>query len=252
MGHLKECLLHFGKNLRGVEGTKESVARKKPMADFCGVQVSSMNRWFRDEDLLPNGEVRIKLMCFLQMLGYKVIELDAMAKVPRNFAELIGFGVLKPFQASELLGYTSVEKACHLYSILLRGLGMSEQRKQQMFEVWMAHKEELERKKAEAEEKYYWDFSSQLPSTQPSKAQSSLAIVHFEQESGETKLFRFAAAIDIMTGLLKLLDKNTEFSELGCLTDAETKIILKLSGCLSDLSSKIIFRHQRKEEADGA
>ena len=100
-GHLEECVRHLGTRLvSGMPYSPRGIAKKlKPIADFCGVTNRSVSRWLVARRF-PVGEVLIKFSCYLDMIGYRVIELERMPKSRRNFAELIGFGVLSSRQAA--------------------------------------------------------------------------------------------------------------------------------------------------------
>lgn len=104
-GHFDECLKHLGKSIFALvrRCSEEATLAKKPVADFCGVQICSVSRWLRGT-VLPIGEQYIKLMCYLDLVGYRVIELERMPKGRRYFAELIGFGLISSKQAAEQYG----------------------------------------------------------------------------------------------------------------------------------------------------
>ena len=109
-GHVEECLKHLGLKLyqgipRGSRGASEA---KRPIADFCGVTVDTTTRWLNDPKHLPVGEVYIRLMCFLSVNGYRVLELERMKPKVRNFARLIGFGLVTSQEAAEMLNYSQI------------------------------------------------------------------------------------------------------------------------------------------------
>ncbi|MGD0328143.1 MAG: hypothetical protein ABSB00_00295 [Minisyncoccia bacterium] len=146
-GHFEECLEHFGMsfNSRIPKGTRRATQVKKPIADFCGVTIHSVTRWLHNTGMFPIGEELIKLMCFLDMNGYRIIELERMPKVRRNFAELVGYGLLSGEQATILLGYAS---SSQLYEILRGDWNASEEKGQKMWNEWKRRKEELEKRKS--------------------------------------------------------------------------------------------------------
>ncbi len=207
-GHLDECLNHLSIRI--------TYALRKRMADFCGIADKSAARWFNET--IPIGETRIKLMCWLEIEGYVIIELERMRKTRRNFAELIGFGILSGKQASELLGYN---RASALYQVLEGQCEASKDKDQKMWDLWKERRRGLEQKKAE--KRLNLDNSKPL-------------------EKVELKPQQPLATISIMEGLLGLLEKQPiEFSvsELANLPQSSVSIILKLSTRLNILSSQL-------------
>ncbi len=103
-----------------------------------------------DPDLdnpLPRGEILIKIYCYLDLHGYKVIEFENMKKVLRNFAELIGFSILSPQQSYELLGYKDVSQ---VYQVLWEREGCSAEKQELMWTIWKERRGELEQRKQQA------------------------------------------------------------------------------------------------------
>ena len=143
-GHLDECLRHLGTKLAEVvpKGSRGAMESKRPLAEFCGVTIDSVTRWL--SGATPIGEQRIRLMCFLDSAGYRVIELERIPKVQRGFAELVGFGLISSQEASELLGYA--EKST-LLKVLAGQQGASGDKNQRMWDYWKEKKETLEQKK---------------------------------------------------------------------------------------------------------
>jgi len=228
-GHLEECFQHFSERVVSIapKGSHGSVEAKKPIAYFCGVTTGTVCRWLYGTGPLPTGEPRIKLMCYLDAMGYRVIELERMPKGRRNFVELIGFNLFSSSQAAELLGYSEASK---LYRVLQGRQDASDDKNQRMWELWKERKEELERKKSEAR--------ASLQRVEPAMTKQS-----------KSKPQQPSAAISIMEGLLGLLEKEpSEFSasELGNLPQSSASVILKLSGRLNILSSRLIAINQQK------
>ena len=208
--HFKECLDHFAKRFNAkVPPGKKGFELRKLIANFCGVGDPTVQRWLSDfKDHLPVGEIEVKLKCFLDLNGYRVIELERLPRVVRNFVELIGFDLLSTNAAAELLGYVRVYS---LYPVL-RGDeeygGISKDKETKMFDVWKGKKEELEQKKREALKLYCFDFLNQ---TGPVPSQQLLlppAII------GGTMASRRTAVLTILKGTLVLLEEGL-FSELS-------------------------------------
>jgi hypothetical protein len=239
-GHLEECFQHLKKSLdsKAPKGSRGALTVKKPIADFCGVGVSSVARWFRRTGLLPIGETLIKLMCYLDMAGYRVIELERMPKGRRGFVELLGYGLLSGDKAIELLGYSENST---LLKVLQGHHGTSKDKEQKMWDFWKEKKEELEKTKEELQKQFgsrsLGTKSKVLPRTNVSKVS--------DQHVSAT---RQIAVVSIMEGLLKLLEEDS----FGKLTNGNlaalqksADTVLRLSAHLSALSSRLIMTDQR-------
>lgn len=225
-GHLEECLKHFSNtlSLQAPKGSLKSTLVKKSVANFCGVTLNSINDWVRG-DTIPAGESLIKFMCYLDMMGYRVIELERMPNVLRNFAELIGFGFFSGKQAIEFLGYG---KTSRLYGILREERFIGDEKKQKMWDLWKGKKEELEKKKKEVKEK----------------------LCRLDTLPKAVLSFRKLAVVNIMKGLLMLLEEESldrlSESELAELQQ-QANTIFCLSARLSALNSRLTAFEQKKE-----
>lgn len=140
--HFDECLKHFGKQLNSVSN-KVRLKTIKSFADFCGVAQPTVKRWFDESWSPPNGEARIKSMCYLDACGYRVIEFERMPKVLRSFAELIGFGIVSAREASDLI---ENKKLSRMYE-LFRGATLTDEKRDRMWNVWKERRHALEQKK---------------------------------------------------------------------------------------------------------
>jgi len=149
-GHFEECFRHFvTAHITAVpKGSKESAKAKKPIADFCGVAIQTVTRWLYTQ-APPNGEPLIRLMCYLDMVGYTLIELERMPKVHRNFLELVGYGLLTGDEATEFLGYSS---ASTFYHVLRGKYNSSEDKKEKMWNAWKERREILQQRKDASQE----------------------------------------------------------------------------------------------------
>lgn len=233
-GHFEECLNHFGVSLasRAPKGTRGAAQAKRPMADFCGVDRNSIDRWLRRESL-PIGEQHFRVMCYLDMAGYRVIELERMPKVLRNIAELISFGIISAQEATELLQYSDKSQ---LFAILRGDQGISKEKEQKAWDVWKERREELEKKKEQARELYRVDVS---PKVHAKVGQPRAAAMPTSRKT---------AIVSIMEGLLALLEdgsfEKSENSLAELRQSADT--VLNLSARLSALSSRLIMSKERK------
>jgi hypothetical protein len=155
-GHLDECLRHLGglfdaKYPKNAKGARKA---KQPMADFCGVQTKTVVLWLAGEK--PVGLPLIKLVCYLQLLGYKILEYSRIKQARRRFAELIAFGLLAPEEACDLTGYAT---SAQIFSILKGQSEASEQKDQLMMDAWLARRAALEQKKLAARDAYRLDVA---------------------------------------------------------------------------------------------
>lgn len=221
-GHLEECVRHLGADIVvSTKGWREAAKLKRPGADFCGVTIDTMNRWFNGGPL-PVGETLIKLVCYLDLIGYRVIELERMPKGRRNFAELVGYGLLSGKQASELLGYASPST---FYAVMqgLHEAGTDKDSK--MWDSWKERKEELQNRKESALESCSLNASPEA---------NLAANVSVQQMQASRQL----ATVNIMEGLSALLEGFVD----GDLTDFKqsTDTVLRLSARLNDLSSRLL------------
>jgi hypothetical protein len=90
-------------------------------------------------------------MCYLDMIGYRVIELERMKPVRRNVAELIAFRVLTSEEAARHLDYS---KTSRLWEVFRGDQGVSDAKEQTMWDLWKTRREALEQKKAVFRVKY--------------------------------------------------------------------------------------------------
>lgn len=231
-GHLDECLKHFAAGLEtsAPKGTKKATLARKPLADFCGVVIHTASRWLLGTGAPPVGEPLLKLMFFLDVVGYKVIELERMPTDIRNFAELIGFSLLTSGEARSLLGYYKVSR---LYEIFRREVGVSSEKKQLMRDEWKKRRGELVAKREKSRALCSFDIT---PKTKPK----------LENDKRVQISYRHEAILKIMAGLLALLDEGpfseTQVADLR----PHTNTLLRLSICLNALSSRLIVSESGK------
>jgi len=232
-GDLEECLVHYRNSLeeQAPRGSKGSSRFKEPIAQFCGVGVPSITRWFRTPVKTPIGEQRIRLLIFLDLIGYRVIELERMDDTHRNFVELIGFGIISCAKAIELLGY---KEASTLYHVLYGDRHSSEAKDQLMWEICKSKRRELEERKKISE-----------ATIAPVKGSGSQASRY---EAATTM-----AAVNIMRALLALLGEESTFnklstSELDTLRQSEDgEMVFSLSLKLGALSEKLMAADEGSE-----
>lgn len=241
-GQLNECLAHIDKVFATVapKGTKGAEKLRAPIAEFCGVGLASVSRWFRDltkgtsrkgaNGPRPTGEATLRLMCLLTLWGYEVAEFDHIPRKIRNFAELVGFQVLTTVEAQRLLGYS---EDTHLVQILLNKESPSEDKAQRMWDIWMERRAELDRKKEQARQKY------PPPTTQA--PQAAVRASHKPEAKPHEPCLR--VVVPMMEALLSIISDRSSLGlqdELVALEPKERQTILQLSARLSSLSSSII------------
>jgi hypothetical protein len=116
--HFEECIAHLARRLneKMPQRTRGLFEARKPIAEFCGVNDSAVVRWLSETSPgHPIGNLELKLKCLLDINGYRIIEFERLPTALRNFAELIGFGIVTAESASKIVGYTQVSS---LYDML--------------------------------------------------------------------------------------------------------------------------------------
>lgn len=233
-GPVEECVRHFAARFQEVypKGSRLSTEGKRPIAEFCGVNIHTVTDWFFRLDNLPVGERQIKLLCFLDLNGYKVTELERMSLKCRNFAKLIGYGLVKSEDAVEWLGYTQPSE---LFRALRGVTGLNHDREEKLWDLWKARRDKLDAAIEEAAKRFRFDFSSikKIPTSTNPDSVSGHSPVGCSRDG----------VISIMKGLLELLNSGT----LANLSDDEwvalrssSETILQLSSHLSTLSAKLV------------
>lgn len=112
-GETSECIQDYAQRFNIVDGLGL-------MAEFTGVKPFTVLAWMQG-DPLPKGEVRIKLLCFLTLVGYKVEDYRHLPDVTQRLAQIIAFEVASVEVLMAELSYPSTHG---LYSLILRGSGM--------------------------------------------------------------------------------------------------------------------------------
>lgn len=254
-GSFNECVHHFRRWFakKAKKGSRKATAMKKPIADFCGVIVETITRWVNQggvNSALPVGGALIKLVCFLDLNGYRISEWERLDIVLRGFAELVGYSLLTPEEAAKLLDYSTIST---MYNVLQGTAGIQDSRKNKMWSTWTEKKEALDRKKEEVRGKYLLGIPTVVHHEEdegPAKEATSSAVVeghHKEpkKESREEKVSSNRAVIHLMEALLELL----EVSELPPLGVNDRRTIEDLTKKLNVLSSKLEVSNG-KEGAD--
>lgn len=239
-GHLEECLEHLKKRFnskiqRGQRGRPEAV---RPLMDFCEVNSQTALKWMDGsiEYPLPRGKCLLKLHCFLDFHGYKVIEFERMPKVLRNFAELIGYGVISIDDANQRVGYNDSQQ---IYQVLWEREGLSKEKEAKMWEIWKEYRDVLEQKKLYAFERHRFEILFKLDSSTEQLSQQGILALDLATGDGSRRL----ALINILKGTLGFFDgglfDNLSSSEISDLKQIGGHTIHRLVAHLSNLSLKI-------------
>lgn len=229
-GHFDECLEHLGQcfDAHFPKGSTGVDKARQPIADFCGVVVSTVRGWF-NRPSSSIGESKVNMMCFLDLIGYHVLELENL-KDTRELAELIGYRVISVPQAQELMCYGDAKS---VYDTIFSRVGMSEIRKERMRNICRERRAELAQKKEEARQKCQLGFS---------------LTEHVEQR-------KVSAVMSIMDGLLAMLDSrgigDSFLAGLRDLSSSEKKTLLRLAERLDSLSIRLARASHGVEETDG-
>lgn len=242
-GHTDECMRHLAADIafRSPKGSKEAGKAREPIAKFCRVSINTVRTWFSGETRLPQGETLIRLICYLDMIGYKVIEFENMAKAYRHYCELIAFGIIENFpEAAKLVGYADP----WTMSQVLQGKARSNETiAQRMFEVWKTKKAELEIAKEAIRKECCPTFNHQPSATEEQKltVRRNLPIAIDAQVEGKD------AAMCIMEGLLVLLDQIRPHKKV---LRQHASVVLRLSAHLQSYCSSLTEDQPMKGEKD--
>lgn len=159
-GHIEECLAHLNRSLeqRAAGRRRDVLAAERSIARFCGVQVQTVIRW-RGAKHLPVGDQYFRLICYLDVAGYSVVELDRITGGNRFAAELIGYGILTGQELATQVGY----QVSTLYKVLRGAEGTSRAKADRIWAIGMEYQGQLKRQKENA--KALWAGFSQDRST---------------------------------------------------------------------------------------
>ena len=243
--YFEECWRHFTNrfNSKYPPRGKDLERLRKPIADFCAVGDKTVARWLSAErPSIPEGITKIKLECFLDLNGYRIIEFERCSRVLRNLAELLGYNVMSVEEVASILGYA---RAQNIYPVLREDehWGVSKEKEAKMFNLWKERRDELELKK-KVSLKYRLDLSIQ--SSAPRLTQQLL----LPPVTNGKLAARRSGMLTILEGVLALIDEGLfdglSESELETLRQSDGDTILQLSARLTVLSSKLMAAERRK------
>ena len=228
-GPFEECLRHFAVEfaVKMPKFSQKAVDAKKLIAGFCGRNIYTVDEWLAAK-YKPAGTSLIKMMCYLDMVGYRVFELERMSKAKRHFIEIIGFGVLSIDQAFALLSYAQPGQ---LLKILRENRNVHESKEQKMWEIWRERKEDLAQKKAQFCQTFQIVPEEKLFQDAPS-----------EEGNG---VINSIDTVVTMENLLHVLDENFSQEVFENLLRGKGTV-LRLSAKLNELSYAILKAEENK------
>jgi len=248
-GHFGECVKHLAERMAvfGKKGEHGIQVARKPIAEFCNVRPSTVTRWFYEKSGPPLGETYIKMLCYLSMIGYTVIELEHMPQGRRGMLELIGFGLLSAKEASTIIGYINHQD---LYRVLFGACGTSPDKDQKMWEIWKLRKEELQERRVEMAKQYIIHFPRQ---EQPVKLAIAEETIPPESEAAPSAASKppppRKPVIVLMEGLHSLLQANPldklSQEELGEFAE-KSEVVYSLSIQLHLLATRLAMLQQKE------
>lgn len=213
-GHLDECIehfkqcfdTHFPKGLSGVEKAR------KPVADFCRVGTFTVKRWL--ETGYVRAPAKFKLMCWLDLQGYSIIELSDYKNI--EAIELIGYSVVDSEEMYKALGYAREQ---NLFNILSKSeISTKSPKYFKLREFLKKNRAKLKCKKEEAI-KY--------------KVQFSL------DEEDQRKSSSIAHLMEAILILLEIERCDNE-SFLQNLSASEKKTLMKLADVFREMTVKLV------------
>ena len=223
-GHLEECLEHLSGCIEthAPAGGKETA--KQTIADFCDVTNVTVKGWLKGNTCA--GETKIRLMCYLTLMGYYVLEMEKTKQPQKCIVELIGYGLLTAEQATELCGYTARN---HLFDFLFGRTGTRSDREERMWAILEERKTELAHVKQALSQRYQLNFSL-TDAVEERKASAILCIME-----GLLAMLKSQGADDVLINSLQ--DMSPE----------KKKTLMRLSDTLQDLSIRLARQGQPAE-----
>ena len=227
-GHFDQCIGHLARRLAAQAPTGSRNAAKGifPLVTFCNVDTRSAERWLRDV-VVPRGEPFFKLMCYLDSIGYRVIELENTPQVRRSILELVGYSILTPQQLTSILGY---KRPSILYRILAGRASASKDVENKMWGLFKERREDLARKKRDVRPVDGETMSVSAP---------VVPVPEPNEEAVKPRATVEMFVVSAMKGLLDLLDGVSDETILDH-ARSESSMILRLSERLRALTSRLI------------
>lgn len=238
-GYFGECWEHFSNafNLKFPPCTRNLSVMREPMKRFCSVTDQSLRRWLSKEGTEPGGEIQFRLMCFLDLHGYKIIELERLPISARAMAEIIGYQIMSAGELAKKIGYAQTQT---LYDVLHRNTPTSDAVATNMRTVWSERKQELAAKKKFCFDTMRMKFILEQ-NLNVSGAQLTLAVIAGDDQTHQIIISIMRA----LSGAFKQLDiEKMDSVDLVPYTH-ELALVTELAGKLSLLSSKALTATNR-------
>ncbi len=105
-GTVRECLKHLSQAIDGAEAK----SKQTRLAAYFGVSRDVMANWLAG-NRHPVGENLIRMTFYLEFLGYKVAEIEAMRPEVRDVARLFAFGISSIPEIADMVGYKGGERS---------------------------------------------------------------------------------------------------------------------------------------------
>lgn len=137
-GNTQECLNHYARTFNAFDGPLL-------LAEFTGVVVGTVNRWFH-EGILPGGEDLVALRSYLTLLDYQIEEFSELPNLTQDFGMMLGLGVVSVQKAQTELDYKNVNG---VFNVVLRAGGLMPDRAFRLKRLVRDHQEQLEERRKE-------------------------------------------------------------------------------------------------------
>ncbi len=239
-GHIEECVANLNTKLANLN--KKNDKKQKflvSLANFCNVNKDTVRAWIHGTGSIPIADKKIKLMCYLDLLGYRIIELENMSVSLRGFTELIAFKIITIDEAIALTGYIKVSS---IYSIINGQENSSPEKKEKIWNIWKDKKNELEKAKEKALLLLPVSFSTENNTFDQNEPMSN-------KIKGKDPLSD--ATFNLMEGLLTLIESgaldNLTDKDIASLTKEKIIIVSKLSTELLKFKDKMLRKKTNKK-----
>lgn len=255
-GHIDECLSYLFQKLSPLG--RRSVQKKMfiaSMANFCGITFDPASRWLHGggSGSMPIGDQKIKLMCWLDLIGFRIIELENMTESFRGLAELIAFGLTTGAEAAKSIGFA---KASTVYKIIYEQMNTTNEKKEIIWQLVKEKKAELLQAKEKAGKQLPAFIATLFYNTLPTEA-SAPEPEHVNAELIGTPANTFIQGfLSLLQGINTLLESEAANTltdkELTALPDNQAECIVKLATKLQTLENRRKYLKGQTGEANGA
>jgi hypothetical protein len=127
-GSTLDCLAYFG-------GQPNSVERMKRL--FPGKNIRTIERWVREQTIMPEGENLIRMRVLLTALGYEVIEFTSLEPLVQKVCKVFAYNLATLDELVSKVGYGDASGRAQLF-VVLRGDGGFSADRQQRAETYIA------------------------------------------------------------------------------------------------------------------